>query len=281
MTKEVKKVKISHSLLLILAIACAAQVCPAQDKDKPGCKDSPLVSRFPGSIITSCTDSDADGFDFTIVVDNKQQPKHIGGVLHQISYSWPKTASKSQVVHNLNIALKKAGYTFDYDSGDYGDFTVHMGKTWIMEEVSAGSWYRQTIVVDKELPVEVVANAAALSSGITGAGHVIVNGILFDTGKADVKPESDAALKEVTKLLKGHPAMKVYVVGHTDNVGGLAANMDLSKRRAASVVQLLTTKYGVSVTQLQSYGDGPYAPVASNDSEDGRSLNRRVELVKQ
>jgi outer membrane protein OmpA-like peptidoglycan-associated protein len=57
--------------------------------------------------------------------------------------------------------------------------------------------------------------------------------------------------------------------------------MDLSKRRAASVVQLLTIKYGVSVTQLQSYGDGPYAPVASNDSEDGRSLNRRVELVKQ
>ncbi|MGA2050931.1 MAG: OmpA family protein, partial [Terracidiphilus sp.] len=147
--------------------------------------------------------------------------------------------------------------------------------------VSAGSWYRQTIVVDKELPVEVVANAAALSSGITGAGHVIVNGILFDTGKADVKPESDAALKEVTKLLKGHPAMKVYVVGHTDNVGGLAANMDLSKRRAASVVQLLTTKYGISAAQLQSYGDGPYAPVASNDSEDGRSLNRRVELVKQ
>ena len=273
--------KAHRILLLCLAVTFVAQLSTAQDKDKPGCKDSPLVRRFPGSIITSCTDSDADGFDFTVVVDNKQQPKHIGGVLHQINYSWPKTASKSQVVHNLNIALKKAGYTFDYDSGDYGDFTVHMGKTWIMEEVSAGSWYRQTIVVDKELPVEVVANAAALSSGITGAGHVIVNGILFDTGKADVKPESDAALKEVTKLLKGHPAMKVYVVGHTDNVGGLAANMDLSKRRAASVVQLLTTKYGISAAQLQSYGDGPYAPVASNDSEDGRSLNRRVELVKQ
>jgi outer membrane protein OmpA-like peptidoglycan-associated protein len=57
--------------------------------------------------------------------------------------------------------------------------------------------------------------------------------------------------------------------------------MDLSKRRAAAVVLVLTTKYGVSAGQLQSYGDGPYAPVASNDSADGRALNRRVELVKQ
>ena len=274
--------KVIRILLLCLALPLADHVSTAQSTtDHAGCKDSPLVSRFPGSVITNCTDSDADSFDFTVVMDNKQQPKHIGGVLHQINYSWPKTASKSQVVHNLNIALKKAGYTFDYDSGDYGDFTVHMGKTWIMEEVSSGNWYRQTIVVDKEFPVEVVANAAALSSGLTGAGHIVVNGILFDTGKADVKPESDPALQQVSKLLKANPALKVYVVGHTDNVGGLAANIDLSKRRAASVVLLLTSKYGVSASQLQSYGDGPYAPIASNDAEDGRALNRRVELVKQ
>jgi outer membrane protein OmpA-like peptidoglycan-associated protein len=274
-------VKAIRILYLCLSLLLVTNFYAAHAQDAKGCKDSPLVSRFPGSVISSCTDSEADGFDFTVVVDKKQQTKHIGGVLHQINYGWPKTASKSQVVHNLNIALKKAGYTFDYDSGDYGDFTVHMGKTWIMEEVSSGNWYRQTIVVDKELPEEVVANAAALSTGLTGAGHTVVNGILFDTGKADLKPESDAALQEVSKLLKGNPALKVYVVGHTDNVGGLAANMDLSKRRATSVVQSLTTKYGVSGAQLQPYGDGPYAPVASNDSEDGRTLNRRVELVKQ
>jgi len=269
-------------LLLCLAVPFAADICAAQTTtDHAGCKDSPLIGRFPGSFISNCTDSDADSYDFTVTVGQKQQTKHIGGEFHQIKYSWPKTASKSQVVHNLNIALKKAGYTFDYDSGDYGDFTVHMGKTWIMEEVSSGNWYQQTIVVDKELPEEVVANAAALSTGLSGVGHIVVNGILFDTGKADVKPESDAALQEVAKMLKGNAALKVYVVGHTDNVGGLAANMDLSKRRAAAVVLSLTTKYGVSAAQLQSFGAGPYAPVASNDSEDGRTLNRRVELVKQ
>jgi outer membrane protein OmpA-like peptidoglycan-associated protein len=110
---------------------------------------------------------------------------------------------------------------------------------------------------------------------------VVINGILFDTGKADIKPESDAALAEVSKLLKGDPKLLVYVVGHTDNVGGLAANMDLSRRRAAAVSQLLTTKYGIPAAQLSPFGNGPYAPVASNDSEDGRAANRRVELVKQ
>ena len=267
--------------LLCLAVAFSAHLCGAQDKDAKGCKDSPLISRFPGSYITSCTDTAAGGFDFTVTVDNKQTPKHIGGELHQVQYSWPATASKSEVVRNLNIALKKAGYTFDYDSGDYGDFTVHMGKTWIMEEVSSGHWYRQTMMVDKELPNLVVATAAALSTSLTGAGHTVVSGIFFDTGKSDVKPDSDPALQQVAKMLKSKPTLKVYVVGHTDNVGGVAGNVDLSKRRAAAVVLLLTTKYGVAPAQLQPYGNGPYAPIASNASEDGRALNRRVELVEQ
>jgi len=268
-------------LLLCLAVAFSAHLCGAQGKDAKGCKDSPLISRFPGSYITSCTDTAVGGFEFTVMVDKKETPKHIGGELHQVQYIWPDTASKSEVVRNLNLALKKAGYTFDYDSGDYGDFTVHMGKTWIMEEVSSGHWYRQTMMVDKELPNLVVATAAALSTGLTGNGHTVVSGIFFDTGKSDVKPESDPALQQVAKLLKGKPALKVYVVGHTDNVGGLAANVDLSKRRAAAVVLLLTSKYGISSAQLQPYGNGPYAPIASNLSEDGRALNRRVELVEQ
>jgi outer membrane protein OmpA-like peptidoglycan-associated protein len=156
-----------------------------------------------------------------------------------------------------------------------------MGKTWIEGDVTNGDNYKLHIVVETALTQDVVANAAALSGGLTGSGHVVVTGILFDTGKADVKPESAPALKEVAKLLKQNPRLKVYVVGHTDNVGALAANIDLSKRRAASIVQSLTTQYGIPAAQLQSFGAGPYAPVASNSSEDGRTLNRRVELVKQ
>jgi OmpA-OmpF porin, OOP family len=275
-------VKTIRFLLVCIALSLAIHTSMAQTKDAPGCKDSPLVSRFPGSNISTCNDKEFDGYDFTITVDKQNKTKRIEGIMHQNNYNWPRdTASKTQVVHNLNNALKTAGYTFDYDSGEYGDFTVHMGKTWIMEEVSGGGWYKQTIVVEKGMTQEVVANAAALSGGLSGNGHVVVNGILFDTGKTDVKPASAPALQEVAKLLKANPTLKVYVVGHTDNLGVLAANIDLSKRRAASVVDALTTQYGISAARLQPYGDGPYAPIASNDSEDGRSLNRRVELVKQ
>jgi OmpA family len=78
---------------------------------------------------------------------------------------------------------------------------------------------------------EVAATAAALGNGLAGQGHVVVNGILFDTAKADVKPESAPALQEIAKLLQQDPKLKVYVVGHTDSVGVLAANLDLSRRR--------------------------------------------------
>jgi len=124
-------------------------------------------------------------------------------------------------------------------------------------------------------------DAASLANDINRTGHASVYGIYFDTGKADVKPESDATLKEIAKLLQGDPMLKLYVVGHTDSQGALDLNMDLSRRRADAVLAALTTKYAVPPGRLRAYGSGPYAPVASNDSEDGRAKNRRVELVKQ
>ena len=95
------------------------------------------------------------------------------------------------------------------------------------------------------------------------------------------RAESDAALKEIAKLLQQTPTLKLFVVGHTDGVGTLASNMDLSKRRADAVVAALTTKYGVAAARLVAQGCGPLAPVVSNASEDGRAKNRRVELVAQ
>ena len=106
-------------------------------------------------------------------------------------------------------------------------------------------------------------------------------GIYFDTGKAEVKPESNDTLTQIAKMLQLQPELKLLVVGHTDNVGTLAANMDLSKRRADAVVKALTTSFGVSPSRLNAQGAGPLAPVASNRTEDGRAKNRRVELVEQ
>ncbi len=263
-------------LLLCLAVPFAAHVSLAQTHDAAGCKDSPLIARFPGSVIDSCDDKADSTYTFHNI-GPKSADKTLEGEYHFVQYNLPATASDPQVERNMTNAFRNAGYTIE---GGNCCFTVHMGKTWIDVEVGGGN-YKLYTVIETTLTQDVVATAADLSNGITSTGHTVVNGILFDTGKADVKPESDPALAEVAKMLKGDPSLKVYVVGHTDNVGGLAANMDLSKRRAAAVVLLLTTKYGVPAGQLQPYGDGPYAPVASNKSEAGRALNRRVELVEQ
>jgi len=269
-----------HSLLptftLLLFLAPAGT---AQPKDADGCKDSPLISRFPGSVITGCADKEDDVGTFPM--GPGKPDKKIEGEYHRLNYNFPRTASKAQVVRNIHTAVKAAGYSFDYDSGDYGDFTVHMGKTWILVEISGGGSYQETIVKETQLQQEVVATAATLSSGLTSNGHAVVGGILFDTGKSEVKPESEEAFKEVVKVLQQDAKLKVYVVGHTDNVGALAGNLELSRQRAAAVVKELTSKYGMAADRLQAYGDGPYAPVTSNDTEDGRALNRRVELVKQ
>jgi OmpA-OmpF porin, OOP family len=271
---------ISRTMLFCLALApLTSGIRSAQQaQDKEGCKDSTLISRFPGSIITDCKDAADDSFTFTL---DKGKQQTVEGEFHMIEFKFPGTASKAQVVRNMNTAMRRAGYTMVYDSGDYGDFTGRMGKTWFQIEIGGDGGIRETIVKEIKLTQDVVADAAALSTSLTGSGHSVVNGILFDTGKAELKPESAAALQEVVKLLQQDPQLKLYVVGHTDNVGTLASNLDLSKRRAAAVVQALTTQYGVAATRVDPFGAGPYAPIASNETEDGRSSNRRVEIVKQ
>jgi OOP family OmpA-OmpF porin len=123
-------------------------------------------------------------------------------------------------------------------------------------------------------------NAADMSKALADSGKVALYGINFDTDKDTLRPDSEPALKEVGKLLADNPGLKIHVVGHTDDQGTPAYNLDLSRRRAAAVTRELTSKYGISADRLDSFGCGPYAPAAPNDSEEGRARNRRVELVK-
>jgi outer membrane protein OmpA-like peptidoglycan-associated protein len=127
----------------------------------------------------------------------------------------------------------------------------------------------------------VTIDAAAMAKDISSTGHVALYGIYFDTDKAEIKPESQPALQEISKLLKQDPSLKLYIVGHTDNVGGFDYNLGLSERRAAAVVTALTAKHGIAAARLRPAGVGMLSPVAPNDSEQGRAKNRRVELVKQ
>lgn len=122
-------------------------------------------------------------------------------------------------------------------------------------------------------------NADEMKKQISETGKVALYGIYFDTDKDVLKPESQSTIAEIIGFLKSDPSMRIHVVGHTDNQGAIDHNLDLSKRRAASVVHALTSQ-GIAAGRLDSFGCGVYAPVASNDNEEGRAKNRRVELTR-
>lgn len=125
----------------------------------------------------------------------------------------------------------------------------------------------------------VTVTSAEMSAELAKNGRVSLYGILFDTAKADIKPESKAALVEIAKLMTDDPKLRLMVVGHTDTQGLFEPNRDLSTRRAKAVALALATQYGSDPKRLQSFGASFAAPVASNASEVGRAKNRRVELV--
>lgn len=126
-----------------------------------------------------------------------------------------------------------------------------------------------------------VLDAASLQRSLNADGKVAVYGVLFDTGKTEIKPQSKASLDEMAKLLTISPALKVYIVGHTDNAGSLASNLDLSQKRAEAVAKVLALTYRVDPQRMSARGVASLAPVASNTAETGRARNRRVELVVQ
>jgi len=281
----------------------------AQEQDVEGSKDHPLISRYPGSFIVEYDQKAFDEYELPAgkSADGKMTTQHLEGKVTLVHYQFPKGRSLLEVFRNYQTALQRAGFQEVYkcvnDQGCGSGEVKKLGfwggwnNRYLATKLSRSEGDVYAAVNLSELndsdvflavveikPMEgglVTVDAASLGNDITRTGHSAVYGIYFDTGKADVKPESDAALKEIAKLLQQDSKLKLYVVGHTDNVGALASNMDLSKRRGDSVVKVLTTTYNIAAMRLAAAGDGPTAPVASNDSEEGRAKNRRVELVKQ
>jgi OmpA-OmpF porin, OOP family len=127
----------------------------------------------------------------------------------------------------------------------------------------------------------VVTEASAMERDLAADGRVAVYGILFDFDSDTMRGDSKPQLDEIGKLLKDSPVLNVLIVGHTDSQGAFDYNVDLSKRRAASVVEALVGQYGIERARLTPVGVGMAAPVATNRSEDGRARNRRVELVER
>ena len=290
---------------VILTTACIAASAAAQTPP-PG---HPLVPAYPGSRMEQPAEVSAfDEFDVPTgpIKDGKvSKSQHLEGKVTMFEYRSPEGRSTLEVFRNYESGLKAAAFAtlFTCKGGQCGEQIGLKGLGYLPDGEEArylaarlarpegdvyvalhvGSIGTRFVVVDVK-PMEtglVKISADALNKDLDHVGHVAVYELLFDTAKADLKPESDGALKEIAALLAKSPTLKLHVVGHTDNVGALAQNLDLSKRRAQAVVTALTTTYKVAAARLHADGVGPLAPVASNDDETGRAKNRRVEMVKQ
>jgi outer membrane protein OmpA-like peptidoglycan-associated protein len=137
-----------------------------------------------------------------------------------------------------------------------------------------------TSVTRIEYPLPKV-DAGSLESQLTKDKQALVYGIYFKFNRADIRPVSEPILKEIAGILKNNPDWKLTIVGHTDNIGHDAANLDLSRRRAQSVKAALVERYAIDSNRLTTGGFGASQPQATNDTPEGRARNRRVVLTRQ
>jgi len=129
--------------------------------------------------------------------------------------------------------------------------------------------------------LRVAAGAPDTRNKLLTEGKWVTHGILFDVNSDTVKGESYGALKEIASVLTENADVKIQIVGHTDSDGDASANMDLSKRRAASVKAALTKEFNIDASRMDTDGKGATQPVDKNDNPAGKANNRRVEFIKK
>lgn len=257
-------------------------------KDNPDCleKTIPLFTPMNGFYLEWCNYSEFGSYEF--LVDRGARAIKKEGIYREVWFR--KKEDNKRVVSGLQIlqnhvnAIKAVGGEVLKESDGNVFRTTYNGKElWIYVNANTNSEDQDNYGIFS-IEIDVMKqeiSALDIKGSIASQGKIALYGILFDTGKSDIKPESEKAISTVAAYLKENPEIKVYIVGHTDNVGDYAMNQKLSKARGESVKNYLVSKYQISATRLTGDGAGPICPVTSNDTEAGRTLNRRVEIVKR
>lgn len=288
---------------------------PEQKKD-----DHPLIARYPGARLENVRKVEYERVDVPFgeqgsTLDVNDSLSLTGDIsLHTYTVN---NVSTLKVMENYRSAIEDLGFDIGYECAleacGGSELSEEIGGRIAVNE-SVYNYYRkpyyfvaqkdapqgsitlalffggdggdvrvqQAIVEEKGTQKDLVkVDADQLYQDIQQSGKALVYGIYFDTDSAAVKPESADALQAISTLLESHPELNLYVVGHTDDTGEGDYNLNLSSRRAAAVVDVLKTEYSLENSRLEPAGVGPYAPVAGNESDQGRRLNRRVELVRK
>ena len=191
---------------------------------------------------------------------------------NHFAVSFNKRALKVYIngVRIFNIPNMEApGWFVFWQGGDY----KYRGFTNVVLAKGGVDLYAQNTT-------DLSAAAAAVEKAIAETGKFVTNNILFETGKATLKPESMEEIQKVAEYMKKNPTARFEVQGHTDNQGSDKINDPLSQQRAEAVVKALEDQ-GVDPFNLRPVGKGSHEPVADNKTEEGRAKNRRVEFIKK
>lgn len=304
---------------LIFVFSVAYSTFAQTEKDVEGSKDHPMISRYEGSTIRAYEQFAYDRLKLATGMEGGEvEETAFEGKVTRIVYKCPKGRSALEVYRNYQMALKDGGFEILYECIDdhrkcmkCAQFQIDglkyheiagMGRdarylfakradsegdifVSVHTALSRGQNAYTLLQVVEEKPmdtgkVQVDIDAEEMSEYIDEKGSVRIYGIHFDTDKAKIKEKSEPTLAEIATLLEQNPDLFLGVVGHTDNTGSLEYNMNLSRKRAEAVVDFLISEHGISEDRLTPHGVGPLVPVASNENEDGRLQNRRVELVR-
>jgi len=297
--------------LLVAGAALFASVAAAAPP-----KDHDLIRPYPGSVASR---RDDEGFrEYRVVMrvdptgktdDDALVTRAAEGALTRLAYENPEGKSIGEIHANYREGLAKAGFEilFSCTGQDCGPswassrwarvtgmkyFAADMGYLSARLARAEGDVYvavaingaRHQIDVLETRPMEtglVIVTPEALERGLAADGRVVLDGIRFDHDKAEIRPESAEALAVVAGFLAGHASLNAFIVGHTDTDGTFEYNQDLSRRRAAAVVEALITRHGIAKERLTAHGVGPLCPSATNRSGEGQARNRRVEMVER
>ena len=281
-------------------------------------KTEDIISVYPGSHVAY---DDKLGYDIFYVCtgkdsEGKMKIDTIEGYIHHRFCYFPKGCSALQIIKNYEEAISNYGGTvlhsantkecinafmkkgnpsrtsrnfeyqlfrdraYKYFSAKIPSDTLDYYVMIVMANCGGKAVY--SLVTVKTKPMETgMVSIENIHDGMSTKGHIAIYNIFFDTGKSDVKEQSNEALKTIAEYMKTHPDKNYYVVGHTDNVGDYEMNMQLSTDRARALVNVLVSDHGINIKQLKAYGVGPLSPVKSNKDDKGKAKNRRVEIVEQ
>ncbi|MBN2424839.1 MAG: OmpA family protein [Calditrichaceae bacterium] len=282
--------RITNQFVFIIFVIFSFTLLSAKDIPK-----HPVIKTFPGSVLAENMSKyqNFNEYEFSLMnkKTNKKENIKVKGKFWSLlwevrtpSGDRVKDISKVEFFNNYKNAVAEAGGEILFEDALYLHFRIPKedgGYSWCKLHTvpNLGQIY-MVIVDEKGFTQSLIFGADKLKEEIDKSGKVLLYGILFDLDKSTLKHESEKQLTHIVSLMHKYPDLKIEIQGHTDSQGKADYNMKLSQERAETVKSYLKL-FGIQENRLTAKGFGQTNPVTSNDTEEGKAKNRRVELVKK